>query len=78
MNTTYLYTSNNSQFVKFEQTNTTADIAIFDLTGRQMFYKTNISTNSDYKLNLTNVPNIYVVKIIYKDGKTVTKKTINK
>lgn len=75
---TYLYTNNGSQFVKFEQSNTTADIAIFDLTGRQIFYKTNISTNSDYKLNLNNIPNVYVVKIVYKDGKTVTKKTINK
>ncbi|WP_413532517.1 hypothetical protein [Empedobacter brevis] len=78
LNSTYLYKSNNDQFVKFEQTNTTADIIIYDLTGRQLFNKTNISTSTDYKLNLTNVPNVYVVKIVYKDGKTVTKKTINK
>ncbi|MFV0144945.1 T9SS sorting signal type C domain-containing protein [Empedobacter falsenii] len=75
---TYLYSNNGNQYVKFEQTNTTADISIFDLTGRQIFYKTNIVTNTNYKLNLTNIPNVYVVKIVYKDGKTVTKKTINK
>ena len=75
---TYLYTDNGSQFVKFEDNNTTADIAIYDLSGKQIFNKLNISTNSDYKLNLLNVPSVYVVKIVYKNGKTVTKKTINK
>ena len=35
-------------------------------------------TNTDYKLNLANIPTMYVVKITYKDGKVVTKKTINK
>jgi len=75
---TFLYTNNGSQYVRFEDKNTTADISIFDLTGRQIFYKTNIMTNIDYKLNLTNIPTMYVVKITYKDGKVVTKKTINK
>ncbi|WP_291118753.1 T9SS type A sorting domain-containing protein [Empedobacter sp. UBA7248] len=75
---TFLYTNNKSQYVRFEDKNTTADISIFDLTGRQIFYKTNIMTNTDYKLNLANIPTMYVVKITYKDGKVVTKKTINK
>ncbi|MGV0979430.1 T9SS type A sorting domain-containing protein [Empedobacter falsenii] len=75
---TFLYTNNGSQYVRFEDKNTTADISIFDLTGRQIFYKTNIMTNTDYKLNLANIPTMYVVKITYKDGKVVTKKTINK
>lgn len=75
---TYLYTDNGSQFVKFEDNNTTADIAIYDLSGKQIFNKLNISTNLDYKLNLLNVPSVYVVKIVYKNGKIVTKKTINK
>lgn len=78
-NTTYLYSDNNrNQFVRFEKSNTTADIAVYDLTGRQIFSKNAVSTNSDYQLNLNNTPSIYVVKITYKDGKTVTKKTIKK
>lgn len=27
-------------------------------------------TNTDYKLNLANIPTMYVVKITYKDGKS--------
>jgi len=78
-NTTYLYSdANRNQFVRFEKSNTTADIAVFDLTGRQIFSKNAVSTNSDYQLNLNNTPSIYVVKITYKDGKTVIKKTIKK
>ena len=78
-NTTYLYSDNNrNQFVRFEKSNTTADIAVYDLTGRQIFSKNAVSTNSDYQLNFINTPSIYVVKITYKDGKTVTKKTIKK
>lgn len=78
-NTTYLYSdANRNQFVRFEKSNTTADIAVYDLTGRQIFSKNTVSTNSDYQLNLNNTPSIYVVKITYKDGKTVTKKTIKK
>lgn len=78
-NTTYLYSDNNkNQFVRFEQSNTTADISVFDLTGRQIFSKNAVTTNSDYQLNLNNIPSIYVVKITYKNGKTVTKKTIKK
>lgn len=77
-NATYLYTNNSSQFVKFEEKNTTADITVYDISGKQIFNKVNISTNTDYKLNLINVPSVYVVKIVYKNGKVVTKKTINK
>lgn len=78
-NTTYLYSDNNkNQFIRFEQSNTTADISVFDLTGRQIFSKNSVTTNSDYQLNLNNIPSVYVVKITYKDGKTVTKKTIKK
>ncbi|WP_313375603.1 T9SS sorting signal type C domain-containing protein [Chishuiella sp.] len=78
-NTTYLYSdANRNQFVRFEKSNTTADISVFDLTGRQIFSKNAVSTNSDYQLNFINIPSIYVVKITYKDGKTVTKKTIKK
>ncbi|MEG0982754.1 T9SS type A sorting domain-containing protein, partial [Algoriella sp.] len=77
-NATYLYTNNSSQFVKFEEKNTTADIAVYDISGKQIFNKVNVSTNTDYKLNLINVPSVYVVKIAYKNGKVVTKKTINK
>lgn len=76
-NVTYLYDNNDYQYVRFEKTNTTADIAIFDLTGRQISYKTNISTSSDHKLDLPNVAGVFIVKIVYKDGKVVTKKTIN-
>ena len=56
---------------------TTADIAIYDLAGRQISYKTNVSTNNDHQLNLV-AAGVYLVKISYKDGKVVTKKTINK
>lgn len=77
-NTTYLYTNNGNQFIKFEQKNTTANINIYDLTGRQIFNKSAVVTNQDFMLSFSNIPSVYVVKITYKDGKTVTKKTIKK
>ena len=76
-NVTYLYSNNGNQYIKFEQNNTTADIAVYDLAGRQISYKTNVSTNNDHQLNLV-AAGVYLVKISYKDGKVVTKKTINK
>ncbi|WP_333663602.1 T9SS type A sorting domain-containing protein [Chishuiella changwenlii] len=77
-NTTYLYTKTGGQYIKFEQNNTTADINVYDLTGRQVFTKNSVSTSADFKLDFNNIPSVYVVKITYKDGKTVTKKTIKK
>lgn len=77
-NTTYVFKNNAAQYVRFENNNTTADIEIYDVTGRSIQKNKNVSTASDYKLNLSNVPNVYVVVITYKDGKVVTKKTINK
>ncbi|WP_322969074.1 T9SS type A sorting domain-containing protein [Faecalibacter sp. LW9] len=77
-NTTYIFKDNNAQFVRFENNNTTANIEIFDVTGRSIQKNTNVPTASDFRLNLTNVPNVYVVVVTYKDGKVVTKKTINK
>ncbi|HEY4540172.1 MAG TPA: T9SS type A sorting domain-containing protein [Faecalibacter sp.] len=77
-NTTYIFKDNNAQFVRFEDNNTTADVEIFDITGRSIQKNKNVSTASDYRLNLTNIPNVYVVVVTYKDGKVVTKKTINK
>ncbi|WP_313385369.1 T9SS sorting signal type C domain-containing protein [Chishuiella sp.] len=78
INSTFIYTDNNYQFVKFEQSNTTADIDVFDLTGRKILSKNAVTTSSDYQLNLNNISSIYVVKITYKNGKTVTKKIIKK
>ena len=77
-NTTYIFKDNNAQFVRFENNNTTANVEIFDVTGRSIQKNTNVPTASDFRLNLTNVPNVYVVVVTYKDGKVVTKKTINK
>lgn len=75
---TFIYTNNSEKFVRFENNNTTAKIEIFDLNGRLILSNQNINTSSDYKLNLINVPNVYVVVITYKDGKVVTEKTTNK
>lgn len=77
-NTTYIYKDQAAQYVRFENTNSTATVEIFDITGRSIQKNTNVPTTSDYRLNLTNVPNIYVVVITYENGKVVTKKTINK
>ncbi|QTV06091.1 T9SS type A sorting domain-containing protein [Faecalibacter bovis] len=75
---TYIYKNNSNQLIRFEDNNTTAKVEIFDVTGRLINVKNNVNTNIDHKLNLSNVPNIYVVVITYENGKVVTKKTINK
>lgn len=78
INATYLYTANQNQFVRFEDKNTTANIEVFDLQGRLISQQMNVKTNTDYQLDLRRLPSVYVVKIVYQNGKVVTKKTINK
>ena len=77
-NATYIYKDKQQQFVRFEDKNTTATIEIFDITGRAIHKSDKVNTSVDYKLNLTNVPTVYVVVITYENGQIVTKKTINK
>lgn len=74
-NATYIYKDNTSKYVRFENSNTSAKIEIYDLTGRLISRNVDVSTNSDYKLNLAT--GVYVVVITYKDGKVVSQKTIN-
>lgn len=76
--TTYLFTKNLNKYVRFENNNTTATIEIYDVSGRLISRNLNVKTNADYKLNLANVPNLYVVKITYKDGKIISEKTTNR
>lgn len=75
---TYIYKNNSNQLIRFENNNTTAKVEIYDVTGKLINVTNDVKTSIDHKLNLSNVPNIYVVVITYKDGKVVTKKTINK
>ena len=77
-NATYIYKDKQDQFVRFEDKNITATVEIFDITGRSIHKADKVSTSIDYKLNLSNVPTVYVVVITYDNGKVVTKKTINK
>ncbi|MDM1061292.1 T9SS type A sorting domain-containing protein [Empedobacter falsenii] len=76
-NSTFIFKENINKFVRFEKNNTSANIEIYDLTGRLITRNVDISTNSDYKLNLTSSSGVYVVVITYKDGKVVSLKTIN-
>ncbi|MCA4782445.1 T9SS type A sorting domain-containing protein [Empedobacter stercoris] len=74
-NATYIYKDKTNKYVRFEDKNTNAKIEIYDITGRLISRNVDISTNSDYKLNLTT--GVHVVVITYKDGKVVSQKTIN-
>lgn len=76
-NTTFIFKDNQNKYIRFEKNNTSANIEIYDLTGRLITRNVNITTNSDYKLNLASSSGVYVVVITYKDGKVVSLKTIN-
>ena len=77
-NKTFVYSNEKQKFVRFENNNTNAKIEIFDLTGRLISKENKVNTANDYKLNLTNLPNVYVVVITYEDGKVVSEKILNK
>jgi len=77
LNTTYLYNYNDNKFVRFENKNTSANIEIFDVSGRLLTKKLNVNTNVDFKLDLAKSSGVYIVVITYKDGKVVSQKTVN-
>ena len=76
-NGTYLYAANANKYIRFEKRNTTANIEVFDMSGRLISRKQNVNTTSDYKLELVKSTSLYVVVITYKDGKVVSEKTVN-
>lgn len=75
---TYLYANNNQKYVHFEEKSTTASVEVYDVTGRLISRFSDVNTNSDYKLDIVNSPNLYVVVITYKNGKVVSEKTTSK
>lgn len=77
-NKTFVYTNEDSKYVRFENNNGKAKIEIYDLTGRLISRETNISTEYDHKLKLNGIPSIFVVKITYDNGKVVNEKIITK
>ncbi len=76
-NSTFIFKENTNKYVRFEKNSTSANIEIYDLTGRLITRNVDISTNSDYKLNLGSSSGVYVIVITYKDGKVISLKTIN-
>lgn len=73
---TYIYKNNANQFVKFENNNTTAQIEIFDISGRLISTYKNVSTSNDFRIDVNKNSGVYVVVITYKDGKVVKEKAL--
>ncbi|MGV0921433.1 T9SS type A sorting domain-containing protein [Empedobacter falsenii] len=73
---TLIYKENSNHKIRFEFNNTTANIEIYDLAGRKVQENKNLTTNTDYTLNLPSKA-IYVVKITYNNGKVISTKVVN-
>ena len=71
-----IYKENSNHKIRFEFNNTTANIEIYDLAGRKVQENKNLTTNTDYTLNLPSKA-IYVVKITYNNGKVISTKVVN-
>lgn len=72
---TKVYKDGEQHKIRFDKSWSSADIAVYDLTGRLILKSEGVKTDSDYALNLPNTL-AYVVKIQSNTGETVTQKIL--
>ncbi|SMC53314.1 T9SS type A sorting domain-containing protein [Moheibacter sediminis] len=72
---TEVYKDGETHKIRFNETWSSADIAVYDMTGRSIFKKEGVKTNVDFTLDLPNT-SVYVVKIQSNTGETVTQKIL--
>lgn len=72
---TQVYKDGKVHKIRFNENWNSADISVYDLSGRSIFKKEGVKTDVDYVLNLPNT-STYVVKIQSNTGEVVTQKII--
>lgn len=72
---TFVYKNQEKQMVRFSDEFSTAEIKVYDLSGRNILTHTNVKTDLDFELNLP-AKGVYVVKILSDTGVTYTQKII--
>lgn len=72
---TSIYKDENLHKVRFNENWTTADLNVYDMSGRNIMTFTGIDTKSDFALNLPKA-GVYVVKIESNTGEVYTQKVI--
>ncbi len=75
LGTTQVYKDGNVHKIRFDESWTSADIAVYDLTGRAIYKQEGVKTDTDYVLDLPKTI-VYVVKIQSNTGEIVTQKII--
>lgn len=72
---TQIYKDGETHKIRFNESWSTADIAVYDLAGRAIFRKDGVKTDVDFKLDLPNT-SVYVVKIQSNTGEAFTQKIL--
>lgn len=72
---TQVYKDGNVHKIRFNDSWSTADVMVYDLTGRSIFRKEGVKTDVDFTLDLPNT-SAYVVKIQSNTGEVVTQKIL--
>ena len=74
---TVIYEETGKGKIRFENISNKADIQVYNVSGRLVYATTNVTTNTDYTINV-KAPGMYVVKVTYQNGEVRTLKFINK
>lgn len=72
---TVIYKDRNLHKVKFDDKWSTADVSVYDITGRNIMTFTNVNTKNDFEMNLPKA-GAYVVRIKANNGEVYTQKVI--
>lgn len=73
---TIIYREQNINKIRFSQKNTTANVEVYDMSGKLIQTETKVPTSLDLSLNRLTVRGVYIVKITYNNGEVVTLKAI--
>jgi|GEM_PF-796754 len=73
---TFIYKDQERQMVRFNEGWSTAEIKVYDLSGRNILTHEGVKTDSDFELKLPT-KGVFVVKILSNTGEVYTQKIIN-
>lgn len=73
---TFIYKDQEKQMVRFNEEWTSAEIKVYDLSGRNILTHEGVKTDSDFELQIP-AKGVFVVKILSNTGEVYTQKIIN-
>lgn len=75
LSSTIVYKNNDSHYVRFNDNWVSAEVKVYDLTGRNIITFDNVTTKTDLEINLPG-RGVYAVKVVANTGEVYTQKII--